>query len=404
MWERVLVAVLNRFFTVGRVELTLANGNTHSFGDPTAPPFHVHFHDDALIREVIINADMAMGEGYMDARMTLQDDDLDAFMSLLVRNRDKAKGHFFMKLRKLRHILRQITLRNPIGRAQDNVAHHYDLQADLYALFLDADKQYSCAYFEYPGQSLEDAQAAKKHHIARKLRIKKGMRVLDIGCGWGGMALTLARDYGAQVTGVTLSREQHKIAVDRVAEARLQDKIDIRLQDYRHVSEQFDRVVSVGMFEHVGPAHYGEYFKTVDKLLKPDGVALIHMIGGSGPPQLTSTWITKYIFPGGHIPALSEIAPHVERTGLNLADLEILRLHYADTLRAWLDRFMANRDAAAALYDERFVRMWRYYLLASEMTFRHGDQVVFQLQLSKSNEIVPTTRGYLYEQPLIELT
>lgn len=399
MWERVLVAVLGRFFTVGRVELTLANGNTHIFGELNATPFKVAFHDDALVRECVLNADMAMGEGYMNARLTLQDDDLDRFLELLLLNRAKAKGHVFMKLRKARHMLRQITLRNPIGRAQDNVAHHYDLQAGLYALFLDEDRQYSCAYFEHPGQSLEDAQTAKKHHIARKLCITEGMRILDIGCGWGGMALTLARDYGAHVTGVTLSKEQHKIAVERVAEAGLSDQIDIRLQDYRHVSEQFDRVVSVGMFEHVGPAHYAEYFKAVDALLTPDGVALIHTIGYCGPPQLTSGWITKYIFPGGHIPALSEIAPHVERTDLDLTDLEILRLHYADTLRAWHDRFMAQRDAVEALYDARFVRMWRYYLLASEMTFRYGRQNVFQLQFSKNNRIVPVTRNYLYQAP-----
>ncbi len=398
MLANILVKVLDRFFSFGALEITFADGAVHRFGEPDIEPFRVRFTDAALIREFLFNADMALGEGYVDGRILLQNDDLEGFMDLILRNRANAQGHYFMKLRTIRHIFRRLWLRNPIGKAQKNVAHHYDLQADLYDLFLDDDKQYSCAYFEYPEQSLEDAQTAKKRHIARKLCLTPGMRVLDIGCGWGGMAITLAKEYGAQVVGVTLSVEQHKIATDRVKAAGLEDKVDIRLQDYRHVTESFDRVVSVGMFEHVGPAHYREYFEHIDRILSPDGVALIHTIGDTGLPHLTSTWITKYIFPGGHIPSLTEFMADIERTELGMTDLEVLRLHYAETLLHWKNRFMANRDKAEALYDARFVRMWRYYLLACELTFRHDDQVVFQLQLSRRKESVPITRDYLYAQ------
>ncbi len=402
MLANILIKVLDRFFVSGALEITFANGAVHLFGDEKAEPFRVCFTDNALIREFLFNADMALGEGYVDGRIVLQNDDLEGFMNLILRNRANAQDHYFMKLRNLRHVLRRLWLRNPIGQAQKNVAHHYDLQADLYDLFLDEDKQYSCAYFERPDQSLEEAQTAKKRHIARKLCLAPGMRVLDIGCGWGGMAITLAREYGAQVVGVTLSVEQHKIATDRVREAGLQDQIDIRLQDYRHVSEQFDRVVSVGMFEHVGPAHYREYFEHIDRILSPDGVALIHTIGDTGVPHLTSTWITKYIFPGGHIPSLTEFMADIERTKLDLTDLEVLRLHYAETLLHWKNRFIANRDKAEALYDARFVRMWHYYLLSCEMTFRYDAQVVFQLQLSRRKDTVPITRAYLHpaEAPL----
>ncbi len=397
MWNSLLVAVLRRFFKVGLIELTLANGETHLLGDRQAAPFKVQFHDPGLARGFLTHAEMALGEGYTNGTITLQDDDLDGFLRIIVQNRVQSDGHLFERLRKARFALTRLTSRNPVGRARSNVAHHYDLSAELYDLFLDTDRQYSCAYFEAPDQPLEDAQGAKKALIARKLYLKPGMRVLDIGCGWGGTAITLARDYGVDVVGVTLSQEQHKIAVDRVAAAGLSDRVDIRLQDYRHVTERFDRVVSIGMFEHVGTAHYGEYFKKIDALLTDTGIALVHTIGTSSAPQMTSAWITKYIFPGGHIPALTEISPHIEGAGLTLSDLEVWRLHYALTLRAWYDRFMANVPAVEALYDERFVRMWRFYLLASENTFRHGRQVVFQMQITKRNDTLPLQRNYMYD-------
>ena len=283
-----------------------------------------------------------------------------------------------------------------MGRSRANVAHHYDLSGELYDLFLDTDRQYSCAYFRRPDMTLEEAQAAKKHHIAGKLLIEPGMKVLDIGCGWGGMGLTLARDYGAEVTGVTLSTEQYNMANKRAEEAGLADRCKFELMDYRDVQGQFDRIVSVGMFEHVGIPHYEEYFRTVKRLLTDDGIALIHTIGRSDPPGTTSPWILKYIFPGGYCPALSEAMRPIENQDLFATDVEVWRLHYAETLRHWHDRFMANIDRARELYDERFCRMWRYYLLACEMTFRHNRQVVFQFQITKQQDAVPLTRDYLY--------
>lgn len=353
-------------------------------------------HNDALERALIQNTDMAIGEGYTDGTLEFENDGIEDFFKVALTNREAGTSTFFKASRHIRHIARSLMLRNPIGQAQANVAHHYDLSEKLYDLFLDEDRQYSCAYFARPDMTLEDAQLAKKRHIARKLRLEPGMRVIDIGCGWGGMALTLASEFGVNVVGVTLSSEQHKLARERVAKADLEDKIDIRLQDYREVTESFDRAVSVGMFEHVGPRNYGEYFRHLDRLLGDNGVALIHTIAGSGPPRVTSPWITKYIFPGGHIPALSEIAPHFEKQGYELTDLEVWRLHYAETLRHWHDRFMAHAEEAEALYDARFVRMWRYYLKASEMTFRHGRQVVAQMQFAKRHGEVPLTRDYIY--------
>jgi cyclopropane-fatty-acyl-phospholipid synthase len=291
---------------------------------------------------------------------------------------------------------------NGLRAAKANVAHHYDLTPALYNLFLDADKQYSCAYFRTPQDTLDQAQLQKKHHIARKLLIEPGMRVLDIGCGWGGLALTLARDYGARVLGITLSEEQLAIAKRRAQESGLGDRVEFRLQDYRHVTEVFDRVVSVGMFEHVGLPNYGTYFRAVNDRLGEDGVALIHTIGHPGPPAPTSAWIRKHIFPGGYIPSLSEVTPAIEKSGLRPADIECWRLHYAMTLRHWYDRFTARAAEAAAIHDERFVRMWRFYLAGSEATFRWGRQDVWQFQLSKKVDAVPITRDYLYEAATAE--
>ena len=400
MWTTVLDRLLLHLFSSGDLKITFPDGVTRRYGDGSGQTVAVTLHDDTLPRKIVISPDMAVGEAYMDGRLTIEDDDLYGFLGLAIRNiAQNGQPWFRRPLEMGRHVMRSVAQFNPMGRAQANVAHHYDLSGALYDLFLDADRQYSCAYFREPDMTLEAAQEAKKRHIADKLLIEPGMRVLDIGCGWGSMGLTLARDYGAEVLGVTLSREQHAMANARAEQAGLAGKARFELMDYRKLEGTFDRIVSVGMFEHVGVPHYGAYFDAVRARLKPGGVALIHTIGRVTPPGSTSPWIEKYIFPGGYVPALSEMMAPVERTGLWPADVEVWRLHYAQTLRHWHDRFMANRERAAALYDERFVRMWRYYLVACEQTFRFYGHVVFQLQLAHAPGVVPVTRDYLYAAP-----
>ncbi len=397
MWTKALDALLTHLFRSGDLKITFPDGSTGHYGDGRGQPVAVTLHDPALPRRIVLSPDMAVGEAYMDGRLTIEEDDLYGFLGLAIRNIAANGQPWFRKPLVLgRHLLRSIDQFNPLTRARENVAHHYDLSGELYDLFLDADRQYSCAYFARPDMTLDEAQEAKKHHIAGKLLIEPGMRVLDIGCGWGGMGLTLARDYGAEVLGVTLSREQHAMAQARAEAAGLADKAKFELMDYRNVEGQFDRIVSVGMFEHVGVPHYDEYFRTVMQRLTPEGIALIHTIGRAEPPGTTSPWIAKYIFPGGYVPAMSEAVKSIEKQHLFTTDIEVWRLHYAETLRHWHDRFMANIDKARALYDERFCRMWRYYLIACELTFRLNRQVVFQFQLSPRQDAVPLTRDYLY--------
>ncbi len=403
MWNRLLDRMLETLIRAGTLNVTFPGGQTARYGDGTGAEISVRLTDPDLPRRIVLNPELAVGEGYMDETLTIDGDDLRGFMALSVAN-VKGEGHVLWQrpLEAGRHAFRWWRQFNPARRARANVAHHYDLSAELYDLFLDADKQYSCAYFKTPEMTLDQAQAAKKAHIAAKLRLEPGMRVLDIGCGWGGMGLTLARDYGAHVVGVTLSEEQYRIATARARAEGLEGQVEFRLTDYRHVSETFDRIVSVGMFEHVGVPHYREYFRNVHDRLAPDGVALIHTIGRTTPPSTTSPWIEKYIFPGGYVPALSEMVAGLEKERLYYTDVEIWRLHYAETLRHWYDRFMAHEDKARALYDARFCRMWRYYLVAAEMTFRYGRQAVFQVQLAHDQTAVPLTRDYLYPSPLSE--
>jgi cyclopropane-fatty-acyl-phospholipid synthase len=298
----------------------------------------------------------------------------------------------------VRYLLRRLQQFNPRFRARRNVAHHYDLDGRLYRLFLDGDQQYSCGYFESPDQSLDDAQLAKRRHLAAKLCLQPGATVLDIGCGWGGLALYLAETAGAQVTGITLSQEQYKRAEDRATERGRTRDTNFRLVDYRDVEGCFDRIVSVGMFEHVGVGFYDAFFRKCEQLLADDGVVLLHAIGRSGPPSITNPWIAKYIFPGGYIPALSEVLPAIERAHLVVTDVEILQLHYAETLKAWRERFLAHRDEVLRLYDQRFVRMWEFYLACSEMAFREVDAVVFQIQMAKQKGITPATRDYITQE------
>jgi cyclopropane-fatty-acyl-phospholipid synthase len=355
----------------------------------------VRFTNAKAQRAVLLNPELRLGEAYMDGTFVLEQGSIAEALAILMRQEHIAPPSWALPLRFVRYLLRRLQQFNPRSRARRNVAHHYDLDGRLYALFLDADQQYSCAYFEAQDQSLDDAQLAKKRHLAAKLRVEPGATVLDIGCGWGGLALYLAEVAGARATGITLSREQHARAQQRALErGRTQDAI-FRLEDYRDVVGHFDRIVSVGMFEHVGVGFYDTFFRKCAQLLGDDGVFLLHTIGRSGTPSVTNPWIAKYIFPGGYIPALSEVLPAIERARLIVTDVEILQLHYAETLKAWRERFLAHREEVERLYDARFVRMWEFYLVSSEMAFRESDMVVFQIQMAKRKGVVPATRDYV---------
>ncbi|HKM60989.1 MAG TPA: cyclopropane-fatty-acyl-phospholipid synthase family protein [Acidisphaera sp.] len=394
-----LDAFLQRFIIAGRYTVVWPDGATSHYGGVRpGPEGGVRLADWKTVRRVLHDPGLAFGEAYMDGRLKPVDGTVYDAMDVLLTNLQlQPNAHGLLRLRAaLRWLRRGFDQHNPVRRAQRNVAHHYDLNGRLYSLFLDRDRQYSCGYFPTGNETLEEAQAAKKHHIAAKLCLDRpGLEVLDIGCGWGGMALTLARDFDARVTGITLSTEQLHEARARAAAEGLADRVRFELRDYRDVPGTFDRIVSVGMFEHVGLPYYRAYFDSVARLLRPDGVALIHAIGRLAGPAFTNRWLAKYIFPGGYSPALSEVIPVVERSGLLMADIEILRLHYAQTLRLWRRRFAANRDAIASLYDERFCRMFEFYLAAAELSFRVQNHMVWQLQLAHRQDAVPLTRTYI---------
>ncbi|SPH24945.1 Cyclopropane-fatty-acyl-phospholipid synthase [Defluviimonas aquaemixtae] len=396
MWTKFLDQFLAQFLRHGTLDVVLPDGQTRSYGDGSQPRMAVHLHDADLPRKLVLRPDLALGEAYMDGRLTVEGDDIATLLALLVTNRSAQPALWWRKpLDKAADWLRVLNQINPVGRSLRNVSHHYDLTPELYALFLDRDRQYSCAYFAQPDDTLEAAQAQKKALIAAKLCLEPGMRVLDIGCGWGGLALTLAREHQVKVLGITLSKEQLAIAQARARAEGLAKRVEFRLADYRTLQGQFDRIVSVGMFEHVGLPHYRTYFGQVRKLLTENGVALLHTIGNAGPPMATGAWIRKYIFPGGYIPSMSECLRAIEAEDLWTTDVEVWRLHYAETLSHWRERFEANIDKARALHDDRFCRMWRYYLAGSEMTFRHAKQCVFQFQLARRLDAVPLTRDYL---------
>ena len=393
-------SLLKTIIKHGALTVVSADGRTREFGDGKGRRVTVRLHDKSVATEMALNPYLKLGEAYVDGRLTIDPPaTIYEFLDLLTANLGtRFAGPVFEIYGALRRAKRRFDQHNPIGKAQKNVAHHYDLDGGIYDLFLDADKQYSCAYFARPDMTLEEAQTAKKRHIAAKLRIEPGMRVLDIGCGWGGMALTLAEEAGAEVVGVTLSHERPKVARRRAEERGLAGRVDFRLQDYRTLTENFDRVVSVGMFEHVGVGHHREYFNRVRELLTDDGVALIHTIGRLDGPGSTNPWIAKYIFPGGYIPALSEVAGAAERSGVWMTDVEVLRLHYAETLREWRRRFIEKRETAARIYDEKFCRMWEFYLAGSETSFRNEGMCVFQMQLARKIETLPLTRDYMQDE------
>lgn len=389
--------IFSRIVTRGALTIVTARGTQLTFGDGSGAPVRVRLADWRAEMALLLDPDMRLGELYMDGRFIVEEGSIYQFVHLVLREAQTSTHALPARLLdRARAALRGFRLRNLPARSQRNVAHHYDLDGRLYELFLDGDRYYSCAYFEHESASLEEAQRAKTRHIIAKLRLEPGNTVLDIGSGWGGMARALADAGAAQVLGVTLSREQLVYARERTADAAVQ-RVSFELTDYRKVTGRFDRIVSVGMFEHVGLGSYGTFFRRCRKLLADDGTMLLHTIGCSAEPGFTTPWLDKYIFPGGYIPSLSEILPAIERAGLTVTDVEVLRGHYALTLKAWRERFLARWQEAASLYDERFCRMWEYYLATAEVAFRCEDLVVFQIQIARRAESVPMTRDYIQD-------
>ena len=394
-----LATVLARLIRVGRLSVIDAAGRRHVFEGSPGPSATIRLHDRALHWKLLLKPRLLIPEAYMAGTLTIEaDSSLYDFLDVLVSNDAANPNELPLWLGQAAgRLVRRLHQYNPVPRARRNVAHHYDLSDQLYELFLDRDRQYSCAYFASPDDDLDTAQENKKRHIAAKLLLRPGLKVLDIGSGWGGLALYLAAECGADVTGLTLSAEQHKVATRRAAAAGLGDRVRFHLRDYREETGRYDRIVSVGMFEHVGVVQYPTFFRRLTELLAPDGVALLHSIGRMDGPGTTNPWLRKYIFPGGYSPALSEVVPEAERARLWITDIEILRLHYAETLRLWRRRFEHHRERIRELYDERFCRMWEMYLVGAEIAFRRDGHFVFQMQLAKAVDTVPLTRDYMVE-------
>lgn len=395
---------LYRFVRRGHLSVIDHTGRLHEFGTRgTGPCATIRLHTAALYRRLSFHPTLQIGRAYVDGTLTIEDGELSDFLNLLLINEHLSSNTRQGELkRRFEELIRLGAVVNMPGRARRNVHHHYDHDADFYRCFLDEDLQYSCAYFASETVSLEEAQDAKKRHIAAKLDLHPGHRVLDIGCGFGGMALYLARNYGVHVTGITLSTEQHKTARERAIKQGLGRLVDFRLEDYRHTRGPFDRIVSVGMFEHVGRPHYRQFFSRIGELLSEDGLAVVHTIGRQTPPSPINAWIRENIFPGAYLPTLSQLSPALEKQDYWLCDFENLRLHYALTLAEWNRRFQRNRDRVRRIdpvrHDERFCRMWEFYLQACEAGFRHGGLTVFQLQLTKKIDALPITRDYMFKE------
>jgi cyclopropane-fatty-acyl-phospholipid synthase len=382
---------LQRRIKKGALRARIGNGPWRTFGDGSGTRISVTADPGAILHLLRRPSSLTLGECYMEGSVRLEEGEVFDLVDLIGKNsRFRPKRETWA-----RRMIRNIAQRNDERASRGNASHHYDLSVELYRRFLDDDLQYSCAWFETPDMSLEAAQTAKRARIARKLLLRPRDRVLDIGCGWGGLGLDLARRERVSVLGVTLAAEQQIVAADRAAEAGLADRVRFEVQDYRKVEGKFQRIVSIGMFEHVGRGNYEDYFQKIADLLTKDGVALVHSIGRRHGSGVTNPFLSKYIFPGGYIPLLSEVLPAVERAGLQVADIEIWRLHYAETLRHWRGRFRDRRAEVAAIYDERFCRMWEYYLAISEVAFRWAGYAVFQIQLAKTTDGVPVTRAYV---------
>ncbi|GLS18396.1 replicative DNA helicase [Labrys miyagiensis] len=395
----ILDTMLKRLVKKGALTVIDPDGRVHSYGSGQGFASAIRITDKATAWKLLTHPELEVGEAYMDGRLVIEKGDVYDMIALFMQNIGWSVhiGPLSSIGSTARKVGRRLAQYNPASRSKNNVAHHYDLKDELFDLFLDDDRQYSCAYFPSNDVTLEEAQAYKKRHIAAKLLLKPGVKVLDVGSGWGGLGLYISNVTKADVTGITLSEEQHKVSNARAAAAGIADRVRFELIDYRKVTQKFDRIVSVGMFEHVGVNHFDAYFRKIAELLNDDGVALVHAIGRSDGPGATNPWIQKYIFPGGYSPALSEVLPAIERAGLVVTDIEILRLHYAETLRHWRVRFNRNLERIRALYDDRFCRMWEMYLASSEATFRWGGHMVFQIQVAKSINAVPLTRDYIGE-------
>tara|TARA_Y100000590_G_scaffold458718_1_gene614040 strand:- start:2590 stop:3777 length:1188 start_codon:yes stop_codon:yes gene_type:complete len=393
-----IFSILKKVPFKGKIEIVDSDGNIHSFGESEAPYIKIRFKNKKIQRKIFYNPNLYIGEGYMNNEIVVEEGSIDEFLNIITASyNDLVLNHWFLKIfDKSSIFFRKFQQFNNIFNSRKNVAHHYDLNEDLYRLFLDEDMQYSCGYFYNDNISLQQAQIDKKNHIIKKLNIQQNMSVLDIGSGWGGLALQIAKDTGAKVKGITLSKNQLETANQRAQKEGLNEKVKFELIDYRQEKESFDRIVSVGMFEHVGVNYFADFFSKIYKLLNDNGVCLLHTIGYTGKPASTNPWIRKYIFPGGYIPSLSEIVKVCENEKIIITDIEVLRLHYAKTLQRWYDNVKTNKNKIVKMYDERFYRMWEFYLLASKYSFINMGNVVFQLQISKNVQNLPLIRNYMY--------
>ena len=394
-----LARYLNKLFQKDGFLLIDANSNKYIIGTPkNNKPITVKILDKKLHYKLFFRPDLYFGEAYSNGDIQIENGSLTDFLDIALMNIGRGELNFFsMLINKLYGSYRYLTNFNFIKKSKMNVAHHYDLSDDLYSLFLDPKKQYSCGYFINENDTLEDAQNNKIQHIIKKLNIKPNQKVLDIGCGWGSLAIDIAKSTNCEVTGITLSENQFNYCVKKAKELNLENQVNFKLIDYRQLDEKFDRIVSVGMFEHVGRKFYKNFFKKIDNLLKDDGVSLVHTIGSVNPPRDPHPWITKYIFPGGYTPSLSEVVTPVEKAGLIVSDIEVLKLHYSHTLRHWKENCIKNKIQIINMFDEKFFRMWEFYLASCESAFKWGDQVVYQFQLTKNYMSTPNTRDYIYK-------